>query len=352
MLNYNEKLYELIELHNDENIFKYHHCLCGADNDELIETKDKYGLKCNFVICKNCGLIRMNPYYTDDFLEIFYSDFYSPIYRNNKYCSDEIFKNMCNIRGEYIINRIKSSININLRDLKVFEVATGSGGILKAFQNRGAYVYGCDYDEDFISLAKNNNINVIKGDYKVLKRFGKCDILILSHILEHVVEPDIFLNNVSELVSKDGYIYIEIPTLESTAYNLNYTICDFQSAHVYYFMEFNFIELLKRSNLFIVDRYYEYVYGRGAGFLCKKNNFNKNNYNMGYFYVLSFLNNCNYLKNINNNIIKLEFENEKYNNQILKLENINHKLDKIINILAWWIPIKKWRDNFRKKFTC
>ena len=35
------------------------------------------------------------------------------------------------------------------------------------------------------------------------------------------------------------------------------------------------------------------------------------------------------------------------NNEIAKL---NRKTNIIINTLAWWIPIKKWRDNFRSKF--
>ena len=35
------------------------------------------------------------------------------------------------------------------------------------------------------------------------------------------------------------------------------------------------------------------------------------------------------------------------NKNIWKLSEINNK---IINTLAWWIPIRKWRDNFRNKF--
>ncbi|ELV06086.1 methyltransferase domain-containing protein, partial [Brachyspira hampsonii] len=65
------------------------------------------------------------------------------------------------------------------------------------------------------------------------------------HILEHIAEPDIFINNILELVSDNGYIYIEIPTLESIAHHFNYYLFDFQSAHVYYYTEFNFLKLLK-----------------------------------------------------------------------------------------------------------
>ena len=35
------------------------------------------------------------------------------------------------------------------------------------------------------------------------------------------------------------------------------------------------------------------------------------------------------------------------------IESKNDKLDrlnKIVDTLAWWIPVRKWRDNFRNKF--
>ena len=46
---------------------------------------------------------------------------------------------------------------------------------------------------------------------------------------------------------------------------------------------------------------------------------------------------------------KFNIENER----LIKLESENKilsdKINKLINTLAWWIPFKKWRDNFRKK---
>ena len=31
-------------------------------------------------------------------------------------------------------------------------------------------------------------------------------------------------------------------------------------------------------------------------------------------------------------------------------KSINKKIDTLINFISWWIPIRKWRDNFRNKF--
>ncbi|MEI0447621.1 radical SAM protein [Brachyspira intermedia] len=50
---------------------------------------------------------------------------------------------------------------------------------------------------------------------------------------------------------------------------------------------------------------------------------------------------------------KLVIDYLENNNNILfeKVNLINHRLNNIINKIAWWIPIKKWRDNFRSKFA-
>ena len=48
--------------------------------------------------------------------------------------------------------------------------------------------------------------------------------------------------------------------------------------------------------------------------------------------------------------------NQRINNlelnklNISSIYNIGYKIDKLIDTLAWWIPIRKWRDNFRNKF--
>ncbi len=48
------------------------------------------------------------------------------------------------------------------------------------------------------------------------------------------------------------------------------------------------------------------------------------------------------------------FIEEYINNQIDELYSqvdlLTNLINKIVNTLAWWIPIRKWRDNFRNKF--
>ena len=41
---------------------------------------------------------------------------------------------------------------------------------------------------------------------------------------------------------------------------------------------------------------------------------------------------------------------DKINYHEKRLEDLNCKIDKVVDSLAWWIPIRKWRNKFRDKF--
>ena len=55
-------------------------------------------------------------------------------------------------------------------------------------------------------------------------------------------------------------------------------------------------------------------------------------------------------KYIYNKIVEQNSKLNELENKIYLLENnTSFQLNKIVNSIAWWIPIKKWRDNFRNK---
>ncbi|TKZ30408.1 hypothetical protein [Brachyspira catarrhinii] len=65
-----------------------------------------------------------------------------------------------------------------------------------------------------------------------------------------------------------------------------------------------------------------------------------------------------YLYNIRNNenfledyfIKEINELKDKINCYDNRLKDLNCKIDKVVDSLAWWIPIRKWRDGFRNRF--
>lgn len=57
------------------------------------------------------------------------------------------------------------------------------------------------------------------------------------------------------------------------------------------------------------------------------------------------------ISNINNNVYnEINSIKIKYDNLEKDLSGIINSYKNLINTMAWWIPIRKWRDNFRNKF--
>jgi 2-polyprenyl-3-methyl-5-hydroxy-6-metoxy-1,4-benzoquinol methylase len=65
-----------------------------------------------------------------------------------------------------------------------------------------------------LSVAKSNGINVRKGSIEQIKSNEKFDLIILSHVLEHLLNPSVFLKKIKSILSDNGILYIEVPSLE------------------------------------------------------------------------------------------------------------------------------------------
>ena len=62
-------------------------------------------------------------------------------------------------------------------------------------------------------------------------------MIILSHVLEHLIKPSEFLSDLSKHLSKDGVIYIEVPSLDSISEGAhNYDLLHYwEIAHISHF---------------------------------------------------------------------------------------------------------------------
>jgi len=127
-------------------------------------------------------------------------------------------------------------------------------------------VLGIDYDKDSINIAKKyykaNNLNFVVGD--AIDYLKDCtenfDVLMLSHILEHLEEPEKFLNHFSGMFR---YIYIEVPDLENTMLSsyrnkLNLTLQYTDTDHVIEFSREGIEKIISNSKLNILASEYKF----------------------------------------------------------------------------------------------
>lgn len=108
------------------------------------------------------------------------------------------------------------------RDDAVLDLGCGHGGVSYAISQIARRVVGVDYNGDSIAGARKNyrsgNLQFVHDD--ALRYLGQSDeefdVLILTHVLEHLENPKDFLLNYTKHFQK---IFIEVPDFDRTFLN-------------------------------------------------------------------------------------------------------------------------------------
>lgn len=244
-------------------------CICNGENFELLSEKDRYGLYQSVVVCVDCGLVQTNP--RMDLIS--YSEFYDSEYRSLYVGVDsptEAFFQRQVFQGRRVYEFIVDKAKIDLRGKFVFEVGCGAGGILKPFQDAGCEVAGCDLGQKYLEYGKKHHgLNLYHGSLCSIKLDRKPDIILYSHVFEHVLDVKNELSVIYETLSDDGFLFIEVPGINNISKSSVYK-SDFldylQNAHTYHFTLKTLTNLLRNSNfkLLVGNEYVQSVFSKGG----------------------------------------------------------------------------------------
>ena len=218
--------------------FKQIKCpVCASEDHLLIAEKDRYGLPHKTVICKVCGLVFSNP----QMMFESYVEFYNTEYRNLYVGSEQataLFFNRQVKKGEKIYKYILDSKTSKLEPgTKVLEIGCGAGGILYFFKQKGCEVMGIDLGGDYLEYGiKNYGLNLSKGSVEHLDTGFVPDIIIYSHVLEHITDLNSELLHISKILEPDALLYIEVPGIKNIHknYKMNFLLY-LQNAHTFNF---------------------------------------------------------------------------------------------------------------------
>lgn len=99
---------------------------------------------------------------------------------------------------------------------KLLDVGCGSGRIMHLAKNLGWDATGLEIDPDAVAAARLTGLNVVEGDYRALASFeNKYDLVICSHVIEHVDQPQMLLDLLTSSVAEGGVLAIAFPNAES-----------------------------------------------------------------------------------------------------------------------------------------
>ena len=104
-------------------------------------------------------------------------------------------------------------------DSLVCEVGTWAGANLASFDRAGVPVVGCDFDESYLEYGRKRGLNLVRGSIPELREEGvQADLVFLSHVLEHILDPVGFMRSCRDIVVPGGHVYIVVPGLRSLSF--------------------------------------------------------------------------------------------------------------------------------------
>jgi len=229
--------------------------LCHQNFFTQISKKDRYGIELSVVACKNCGLVFANPYYTIEFLQLFYSYYSHRIYRgyaSNTDDDERLFLKQIE-RGKNIYNYLNNNIGLT-RGERILEVGAGAGGILGYFQYKGHEVLGVDINDLYLEYGRQKGIELLKGDSQILLERGiKTNVLLYCDVLEHIPDINAELYRAKKLLHDGGYLYVTLPSIKKLPEKNTNFLLQIQNAHVYYFSLHTLTSILEKHGFKILE---------------------------------------------------------------------------------------------------
>ena len=135
------------------------------------------------------------------------------------------------IRIKYIKDNIIKKFNLNssnkpLKTINILDIGCGGGLLSEPMSRLGANVVGIDASKKNIEVAKFHakknklKINYICASPEILKIQKKFDVILSMEIIEHVEDINFFIKKSSELLKKNGLMFVATlnKTLKSYAF--------------------------------------------------------------------------------------------------------------------------------------
>lgn len=184
-------------------ITKKHHDFFSKNK---IENKVRYCEWSNIAFLENCpNEVSYNTYYTDE-------------YRGKKdkqnYSESKKIKSYDRLNRMYRLLK-KENLQIN-ENPKILEIGCGYGYIVSQFAKKfNGTPYGIELNKYSHKIAKNNNINMVGYTIEDLTKTNNFDVVILCQVLEHLINPNQFFNQLSKVIKPGTIFLLEVPDIES-----------------------------------------------------------------------------------------------------------------------------------------
>lgn len=218
--------------------------ICDTTQTYTVGKAIKFGFPVRIYLCKTCQTFFCENHDEFHLLKKYYS-------QGQLKPSLRFYKMSAKLQKRWLLRQLDFT---KIED--ILEIGCGFGFLLYELRRMGKNVKGIEPDPGAAFYASRNlHLPIRNQMFEDCGEEGKFDLVILSHVLEHVAQPKNFLKKILQEYLKDnGYLFIEIPNSEfeipyyQDEYYLEWTSSD----HTFVYSKRSLEELAHRLKLRIV----------------------------------------------------------------------------------------------------
>ena len=165
----------------------------------------------NLCKCSNCHMVFVDPFPSDKALKDYNDTYFDSAHGGHSLAKETIavFKGLASLRGTYLSNFLNKK---NIKSERILEIGPGPGYFAENWKKNytNKEYFAIETDETCYSNLNKIGVKLIKEkDFNNYE--GKMDVIIISHVLEHVSDPKGFLSFANSFLKKGGALFVEIP---------------------------------------------------------------------------------------------------------------------------------------------
>ena len=211
--------------------------------------------------CIKCGFFHFYPYPKNEEIEKYYKNSFYQKTKTDYFSSFEKDKDWYNLH--YNLKYIIFEKYVKYKHKSIIDIGSGPGLFLNVGKKRNWKVKGIEPSPEAYKYSiKKYNIPVINEFIENIQidQISKFDVINLSFVLEHLIDPSKVIDLAKKILKKRGIISIEVPNdfnflqnIYTKDKNIKYWIS--YPDHINYFNVFSLEHFLKKFGFKILHKY-------------------------------------------------------------------------------------------------
>ncbi len=193
--------------------------------------------------------------------------------RNLKYYLLKLVCNNSSIANHQLDHLMNNFFFSTEKGLNILDIGSGLCSYYpeNVIESKNKY-FACDLSDDLKEFLEKRGIKFIQGDMvkdKLKLKENSFDIVICSHVIEHIQEPYNILNEINKLLKVSGILFLKTPDIKTVKWNF---FNDF--THKKPYTRNSLIEQIDSDTMQVVKCFSSTLYMDFAFNLLKNNPFN------------------------------------------------------------------------------